>query len=120
MVLVDTSVWVDHLRRGLPLLENLLGSGQVASHPFIIGELACGGLIQRKKILGLLSVLPQVKTATHAEALRLVEMHALFNAGIGWVDVHLLASALLTDTPIWTKDLRLAAAARMLNLAAKE
>jgi predicted nucleic acid-binding protein len=120
MVLVDTSVWVDHFRHGLPLLEELLESGQVAVHPFIIGELACGGLTKRKEILGLLSVLPPVKTATQAEALRLVETHALYNAGIVWVDVHLLASALLTDIPIWTRDRRLTAAARMLKLAAKE
>lgn len=120
MVLVDTSVWVDHFRLGVPLLAELLESGQVTIHPFVVGELACGSLSKRKEILKLLSVLPQVKTATHTEALRLVETHDLYNAGIGWIDAHLLASALLSDVSIWTRDRRLSACASRFKLAAKE
>lgn len=120
MILVDTSVWVDHFRRGVSLLEDLLTSGQVATHPFVIGELACGNLARRTEILALLDSLPSLKTASHIEALHLVKAHALHGAGIGWVDVHLLSSALLNHTPIWTRDRRLNAVAGALGIAGKE
>lgn len=117
MILVDTSVWVDHFRKGLPLLADLLRSGQVTTHPFVIGELACGNLRKRTEILTFLSALPSVQLATHAEALHLVEAHSLHGAGIGWVDVHLLSSALLSRTSLWTRDRKLRAAALDLDVA---
>jgi len=120
MVLVDTSIWVDHFRQGVSLLDDLLTSGQVATHPFVIGELACGNLTNRTEILTLLSSLPSLKTANHTEALHLVETHGLHGTGIGWIDVHLLSSALLNHVPIWTRDRKLNAAARTLGIAGKE
>lgn len=120
MILVDTSVWVDHLRQGLPLLHDLLEAGEVTTHPFIIGELACGNLANRQEILGLLAMLPQVKQATHDEALHLVEAHRLQGRGVGWIDVHLLASAFLGHVPLWTRDRRLDEVARMLHIAGRE
>lgn len=120
MVLVDTSIWVDHFRHKVALLEDLLTSGEVAIHPFIIGELACGNIRNRKEILALLSALPTLKTASHAEALHLVETRGLHGKGIGWVDIYLLASALLYNTPLWTRDKRLHAAAKALGISEKK
>ena len=117
MVLVDTSVWVDHLRNGVPLLGDLLRAGEVITHPFVIGELACGNLTNRKEILGLLASLPVAPEASHAETLHLVEARALYGSGIGWVDAHLLAAALLNHTTIWTRDRNLQAAATKLGIA---
>jgi predicted nucleic acid-binding protein len=116
-VFVDTSVWVDHLRRGEPRLQDFLSAGQVAIHPFVIGELACGHLSNRKDILMLLSELPQVTMASHEEVLHVVETHKLGDKGLGWIDIHLLASALISRLPLWTRDRRLAATARMLGVA---
>lgn len=118
MSLVDTSVWVDHLRRKNARLEAALLDGQVISHPFVAGELALGHLIRRREILGLLSELPQAKLATHEEVLALVERHALAGAGIGWVDAHLLAAAALSRASLWTLDRRLGAVAARLDLSA--
>jgi len=120
MVLVDTSIWVDHFRQGVSLLDDLLTSGQVATHPFVIGELACGKLTNRAEILTLLSSLPLLKTASHAEALQLIETHSLHGTGIGWIDVHLLSSALLNHVPIWTRDRKLNVAAKTLGIAGEE
>ena len=120
MVLADTSVWVDHLRRGVSLLGGLLTSGQVATHPFVIGELACGNLANRSEILKLLSALPSLGMASHAEALRLVEDRRLHGTGLGWIDIHLLSSALLSQAPLWTRNRRLGAAARGLGIAGSE
>ena len=120
MVLVDTSVWVDHFRQGASLLGDLLTSGQVATHPFVIGELACGNLGNRAEILTLLSNLPSLKTASHAEALHLTETHSLHGTGIGWIDIHLLASAFLSHVPIWTRDRKLKGVAGTLGIAGKE
>ena len=119
MVLVDTSVWVDHLRHNLPLLGDLLEAGEVASHPFVVGELACGNLAHRTEVLELIASLPQVPTATHAEALHLVEARHLQARGIGWIDVHLLSSALLSHVAFWTRDRKLRAVAKGLNIAEK-
>ena len=119
MILVDTSVWVDHLRQGIPLLGDLLANGQVATHPFVIGELACGNLVNRKEILTLLSALPYVKVASHAEALHLIETHRLQGRGLGWIDVHLLSAALLSHVGLWTRDRRLQAAGKTLEIAEK-
>ena len=117
MVLVDTSVWVEHLRRGEARLAALLDAGEVLCHPLVVGELACGNLRERARILGLLERLPGVPVATHAEALELVESRRLAGRGLGWVDVHLLASALLGPAALWSLDRPLAAAARQLGCA---
>ncbi|MFO7534270.1 MAG: type II toxin-antitoxin system VapC family toxin [Kiritimatiellia bacterium] len=119
MVLVDTSVWIEHLRLGVPLLGDLLNAEEVATHPFVIGELACGNPANRAEILSLLSALPSVKAATHSEALRLVEAHRLYGRGIGWIDTHLLASALLSQTGLWTRDRRLHSVVKTLGIAEK-
>ncbi|MFI5182599.1 MAG: type II toxin-antitoxin system VapC family toxin [Thermoanaerobaculia bacterium] len=118
MILVDTSVWVDHLRRRSPRLEAVLLDGEAASHPFVVGELALGRLIRRREILGLLSELPQATQATHEEVLALVERHALAGAGIGWIDAHLLAAAALSHATLWTLDRRLGSVAARLGLSA--
>ncbi len=112
MVLVDTSVWIDHLRSGNEHLADLLDRGLALSHPWVIGELALGNLARRAEILGLLQALPQASIATDAEVLRLVERHALHGRGIGYADAQLLASARLTPhARLWTRDKRLARAA---------
>jgi predicted nucleic acid-binding protein len=108
MILADTSVWVDHFRRGDAKLKQLLSAGLVSTHAFVITELALGSLADRKKKLTLLELLPQVTVARTEEVRRLVEAHALFGKGVGFVDVHLIAATLLTpDTILWTRDRRL-------------
>lgn len=121
MILVDTSVWIDHLRSGDTLLERALESGQVLMHPFVVGELACGNLQQRDEVLRLLEDLPSAPTATDREVLDLIERRALMGRGIGYIDVHLLAStALAADARLWTRDRRLARVAAELDLALEE
>lgn len=121
MILVDTSVWIDHLRVGDPQLAELLQDGRVLAHPWVIGELSLGRLSRRSEILGLLRNLPQAKTATEAEVLALVQHQQLFGLGIGYVDAQLLAATLLTTgTDLWTRDRRLAAVAAQLGLASLE
>jgi hypothetical protein len=115
--LVDTSVWVDHLRRGNATLASRLHKGEVECHPFVIGELACGNLRRRAELLSLLDALPRVPQAGHDEVLAFVASKHLMGRGLGWVDVHLLASALLGRTSLWTLDRRLAAQARVLEVA---
>ena len=114
MILVDTSIWVDHLRKTEDELRGLLNEGIVLCHPFVIGELACGNLKNRDEILALLDALPKAKTASHDEVLRLVSERKLHGKGLGWVDVHLLAAAMLSDARLWTRDKTLAATAREL------
>ena len=104
MVLVDTSVWVAHLRDGNRRLEALLHEGHVLGHPLIIGELACGNLKNRGPILHFLQRLPMAAVALNEEVLILIERHALMGKGLGWIDAHLLASALLSKAPLWTFD----------------
>ena len=117
MILVDTSVWVDHLRRGDAALVELLERSLVWCHPLVVGELACGLLRDRAKVLGALQKMPCAPVASHAEALVFLDRHALAGRGVGWVDVHLLAStALGGDARLWTCDKRLAAAAVDLGL----
>jgi predicted nucleic acid-binding protein len=118
LTLVDTSVWVDHLRRGNGRLGRLLEDGLVLVHPFVVGELALGRIRRRSEILGLLAELPQAGVATHGEAMEFVERHRLEGTGIGWVDLHLLASAALGRVGVWTLDRRLSAAAQRLSLFA--
>lgn len=117
MILVDTSVWIDHLRKGEPALIAALETGQVLMHPFVVGELACGSLDNRTELLSLLRDLPQAPVATDAEALGFIERHALMGRGIGYLDVHLLASvALAGRARLWTRDKRLAIVADSLKL----
>jgi predicted nucleic acid-binding protein len=118
VILVDTSVWIDHLRSGEPSLAASLEGGRVMMHPFVLGELACGNLEKRGEVLKLLGDLPAAPTATVPEALDFIERRALMGRGIGYIDVHLLASvALSSDARLWTRDRRLAAAATELELA---
>ena len=117
MILVDTSIWISHFRYGNPRLETLLLNVEVACHPFIIGELACGNLKNRQEILSLLKALPTAMTADHNEALHFIEQHQLMGMGLSYVDVHLLASALLSTILLWTKDKGLKKAALKLNIS---
>ncbi|MBK8167893.1 MAG: PIN domain-containing protein [bacterium] len=115
-LLVDTSVWIDHLRGRRGDLAGPLQEGLVLTHPHVIGELACGNLARRDEVLRLLAALPQAPEATHAEALALVAGERLSGRGLGWVDVHLLAGARLAAARLWTRDRALAAAAARLGL----
>lgn len=118
MILVDTSVWIDHFRGGDPDLASLLRDGRVLIHPWVTGELALGHLSRRSEILGLLRNLPQAKAATDAEVLTLIDNDQLFGLGIGYVDAHLLAATILTTgARLWTRDRRLAAVAAQQGLA---
>lgn len=118
MILVDTSVWVDHLRAGDKALAALLGAGTVLAHPFVIGELALGNLRQRELVLDALSDLPQASVATDAEVLHFIDRYALFGSGVGYVDAHLLAAVqLAAGTELWTHDKRLHGVANRLRLA---
>ena len=115
MVLVDTSVWISHLRETQIDLVTLLNKGEAACHPFIIGELACGNLKKRVLILSLLHDLPSVSAVEHEEVLVFIEAHKLMGKGLGYVDVHLLASAMLSGLPIWTLDKNLGKVAETLR-----
>ena len=117
MILVDTSVWIDHLRAGDVQLARLLEEGAVLGHPWITGELALGNLVRRDEILGLMNGLPQAVVAQDDEVLRLIEQERLFGAGIGYIDAQLLAAARLTaDTALWTRDRRLSVVAVRFGL----
>jgi predicted nucleic acid-binding protein len=118
VILVDTSVWVDHLRQSNPRLQTLLAEAGVVGHPFVTGEVALGHLKHPARILALLGNLPQAVQAEHEEVLRFVAEHQLPGSGLGWVDVHLLCSAALDRSRLWTLDRRLAAAASLLGLEA--
>ena len=118
MILVDTSVWIDHLRVSNPRLVTLLLEEQVLSHPFVIGELACGSMKRRGEILGLLQHLPQIAAVPNPEVLEFVERRALMGKGLGWIDVHLLASTVASGHTLWTRDKRLADAAQRLGVVA--
>ncbi|MGH3665637.1 MAG: type II toxin-antitoxin system VapC family toxin [Egibacteraceae bacterium] len=118
MILVDTSIWIDHLRAGHATLAHLLERGLVLGHPWVVGELALGHLSQRREVLGLLTSLPQAVVATTDEVLTLVERHDLYGLGIGYVDAQLLAATQLTpDAELWTADRALVAAASRLGCA---
>lgn len=117
MVLVDTSIWVFHFREGNQQLKELLLNGRVGCHPYIVGELACGNLKNRAEILSLLQALPMVMTADHEEVLHFIERHQLMGIGLGYVDMHLLTSALLSRIQLWTKDRKLKKAAIKLNIS---
>ncbi len=121
MILVDTSVWVDHLRRGDSRLVGLLERSAVVMHPFVVGEIACGSLRNRSSILELLQDLPSAVVAHNDEVLQFIDRHALHGKGIGYVDVHLLASVMLTaGAKVWTRDLKLRRVAEALGSAYTE
>lgn len=118
MILVDSSVWIDHLRASEPALVELLNAGQVLTHPFVIGELACGNLRNRTAVLSLLQDLPASPVATEEEVLFFIERHDLMGRGIGYVDANLLAAVSMAETGrLWTRDKRLRAVAESMSLA---
>jgi predicted nucleic acid-binding protein len=117
VILVDTSVWVEHLRAGNGRLEELLEGGQVLAHPFVVGEIALGNLKQRALVLKSLREIPRASVASDDEVFDLIERRRLHGLGIGYVDVHLLASTLLSDhAALWTRDRRLHEAAVRLGV----
>ena len=120
MILVDTSVWADHLRAPDEQMSALLSERSVTIHPFVIGEISVGNLHRRRAVLTSLAALPKAIVARDAEVLEFIEQHRLFGLGIGYVDIHLLVSASLTpETGLWTRDRRLHAAASRLGLVAR-
>lgn len=120
MILVDTSIWVDHLRTGRPALADLLERGMVLGHPWVTGELALGGLPPRGEVLRLLASLPQATVATGDEVLAFIDDHRLHGLGIGFVDAQLLAATRLTPgARLWTGDRRLRDAATGLGCAVR-
>ena len=120
MILVDTSVWIDHLRATDEGLAESLDAGMACTHPFVVGELACGNLRNRREVLALLRALPSAPVATDEEALEFIERRGLMGRGIGYVDIHLLAATALAGSDrLWTRDRRLAAVAEELGLASR-
>ena len=117
MILVDTSVWIDHLRHGLQPLRALLESNTVSMHGAVVGELACGNLRNRAEILELLRSLPFLPAATDDEVLAMIERHQLMGRGIGYIDAHLLTAAKIHAAKLWTGDKRLHELAASLDLA---
>lgn len=118
MVLVDTSVWIEHFRRGLPRLRAMLEATEVLCHAFVIGELACGNLGNRREILDLLAGLPGLDRASDEEVLRFIEAHRLYGKGLGLIDMHLLAACHSAGTALWTLDKRLAGTASGIGVSA--
>ncbi len=116
MILVDTSVWVEHFRMESEHLRSLLYNEQVLCHPLVVGELACGTLHNRQEILSTLEALPQARVAEQEEVLRFLEAWRLYGRGLGWVDANLLASTLLTGCTLWTLDKPLRSAAAALHV----
>ncbi|HEY1682836.1 MAG TPA: PIN domain-containing protein [Candidatus Tumulicola sp.] len=116
MILVDTSVWIEHFRSGSPKLSRALDDSLVLMHPFVVGELACGGFRDRARVLSDLAALPAVDAAEQNEVLHLIGDRRLWGKGIGWIDAHLLASALLSGCGLWTLDRRLNRIAGALGL----
>ena len=117
MILVDTSVWVDHLRAGEQGLEELLQYDRVLTHPFVIGELACGNLQNRKTVLTLSHELPREQIAADEEVLFFIERHPLYGLSIGYIDAHLLCSCLISGFTLWTRDKPLHQLAQALHCA---
>ncbi len=116
-VLVDTSVWIAHFRKGEAHLVPLLGEEAVLCHPFVIGELACGNLKNRQEILSLLQSLPQAPQAENGEVLHFIEQNGLMGKGLGWVDVHLLSSVRLAEAQLWTLDKALHKASQEMKIS---
>ena len=121
LVLVDTSVWVDFIRSGVPQLSHLLTHDRVLMHDMVIGEIACGSVPGRRERLAVMGELSKIEPAEHLEVLRFIEKHRLFGCGIGYVDNHLLASvALMPECRLWSRDKRLHAAAQRLGCSFTE
>jgi len=116
MVLVDTSIWIDHFRKPSSKFIEILNNSEVSCHPYVIGELACGNLKNRKEILSLLHSLPMVKSVENDEILFFIEAHSLSGKGLGYIDINLLASSKVSEHHFWTKDKRLKDAAERLGL----
>ena len=118
MILVDTSIWIDHLRKSDDKLKHLLAQNRILSHPFVVGELAMGNLRKRELVLGAMRDLPQSAVAEHEEVLHFVSTRKLSGLGIGYVDAHLLAAVQLTPgASLWTRDKQLAGVAAQYSLA---
>jgi hypothetical protein len=115
MLLVDTSIWIEHFRHGVAALAARIADDAILIHPFVIGELACGPLVRRAQVLEWLQNQPAAPLADQHEVLALVERHQLVQSGVGWVDVHLLSSSLIAGAPLWTLDRRLAQVAQRLG-----
>lgn len=119
MILADSAVWIDHLRRPNGDFAALLDAEMIVGHPFVTGEIALGSLSERAKVIKRLNQLEQLPVALTDEVAALIEAEALFARGIGYVDAHLLASArLVPGTFLWTRDKRLHAVAEGLSIAA--
>jgi predicted nucleic acid-binding protein len=116
MVLIDTSAWIDHFNRSDPVLQFLLNEYDAATHPFILGELACGNFKNRNEIFALLSNLPAITTISTDEYFVFIEKNKLYGSGLGFVDIHLLASSLISQCTIYTKDKNLLSAAHSFNI----
>ncbi len=117
MILVDTCIWVSHLRDGSSKLERLLNDGDVLCHPFIIGELACGNIKNRSEILSLLSALPKADLLDNEELLLFIERNNLMGKGLGLIDIHLLASTILSEAALWTLDAKLKHGAHAIGVS---
>jgi len=118
-LLIDTSIWIDHIRAPDGELSAALNSGQVVVHPFVLGEIAVGSIANRAEVLSSIDLLPKAIVAEDREVLEMLDRHRLFGVGIGYIDAHLLASTLLTpDATLWSRDRRLSAAAVLLDIAA--
>ena len=117
MVLVDTSIWIDHFRYNNDQLVELLNGGKVFCHPFIIGELACGNIKNRKEIISYLEALPQSFQVEHVEVMIFIEKNQMMGKGLGYIDMTILASSLVTGIPLWTLDKRLNSIANKLNIS---
>jgi len=117
MILVDTSIWIDHLNKSHPELVHYLNNGIVCTHPFIIGELACGNIINRTEVMTLLKALPCLDTVLESEVLMLLESQQLYGRGLGYIDIHLIATALINNVKLWTRDKTLNSIARKLNIS---
>jgi hypothetical protein len=116
VILVDTSIWANHLRRHDAVLAAHLDAGEVLCHPYVIGEIGLGVLKQRREVLELLAALPSALLVSHDDVMAFVERRGLAGLGVGWVDVHLAASAVVSRASLWTADRRLAEVARVLRL----
>jgi predicted nucleic acid-binding protein len=117
MILVDSSVWIRHFRHGEPRLEALLAHELVSLHPFVLGELACGNLSKRAETIARLGELPVATVASERQVRHLLESRRFWGAGLGWIDMHLLASATIEGLRVWTADRAMAAAAKQLGIA---
>jgi predicted nucleic acid-binding protein len=119
VILVDSSIWIEHLRRESATVSLLLSAGQILAHPFVIGEVAVGNLRNRRQILNSFRDLPAAVVASDEEVLEFIDRYLLAGRGLGYIDVHLLVAARLSGAGLWTADKRLEASAELLSLSAK-